>query len=586
MPNFDQPHSDYTYEVFLSYSHRDKPFVEKLERALRRYRPPIGMKVPRRRLRVFRDDSEARSGRLSEELEAALRGSRTLVVICSPAARESEWVNKEIQAFAALHGSNNIFPVLAEGLPDEEAVAAQLKAEAAFPPALLAALSDTPWAADFRRAIRSRSAVSRIRPGWFHLLAAVYQVQREEIEKRERNRRLSKILVFLIGAGAALAIVGYVAVRTPARSWMPPEVEPTHLERAAVVRDPSGNPSLRVLTRRTANVLRHYEGATLDIVTVVEMDARGRAKGCFAYAVEANRVIRFEPDSCENFGGKGTLLDEWEQLTGVLNSGKPLGEIWPYLLRNSNKFFELDLTRLSWQFPSDEGLVFLDFPELDRASGRYEYLNRGAREAAQAINEKIRNMRIFRIDTAHYIGFVEVVEGNFSEDQWTLTVLTTDAGVSWKAGRPDKKIDCNGITAVSGADLDSKILYAAAYDNFDPHDLVGKSGGVFRSEDGGLSWKSVSTASASDIGTLSGAPDVLAVALTGGRLTDSGIIMTKDLHNWVSLEEGIPLQGRKKFKIAGLMNEDHVIARHGGQLMVWRKLDWIERLQGRYGVSF
>ena len=62
--------------------------------------------------------------------------------------------------------------------------------------------------------------------------------------------------------------------------------------------------------------------------------------------------------------------------------------------------------------------------------------------------------------------------------------------------------------------------------------------------------------------------------------------MTEDLQLWDPLENGLPLRGRKKFKIIGIIGDLNVIVQLSGQLMVWRKLDWIERVQGRYGVSF
>jgi len=586
MQKSDQLPIDCAYEVFLSYSHRDKPFAVKLETALKRYRPPIGFKVGQRRLRVFRDDSEAKGGRLSEALQEALAASRTLVVICSPAARESEWVNREIESFTSYHGSKRIFPVLAEGMPNEEAVASGRTADAAFPPALLAAISDTPWAADFRRVSRSGSAVRRTRPAWFHLLAGVYNVKREEIEKRERTRNLLRAAVALIGAGAVLFSVLYVAIQTPSRSWMPSEIGSIICERAAVVSNQAGRQSIRAVTRKSGPVLRHYEGAVLDIVTVIEMNARGKLQGCFAYSVEEYQVAGFRPGDCEKYGGKGTMLDEWNYLEGIRQSGKYLGDLWPYFIRNSNKLFELDPDNSSWDFPSDEGLEYPAFPELDQATGRLNYLERGVMEAALAVSEHARKIRIFRINRNTYLGLVEIVAGHFSEDQGILPVLTIDGGDSWKAGKKNNQMDFKGIASISRASSDLKVLYAASFDNFDPHDLIGKKGGVFRSEDRGLSWEMVSGASSSDVGTLIDSPDVLAVALTPDSFKPPEIIMTEDLKKWVRLENGLPLRGRKQFKIIGIIGDLNVFIQHSGQLMEWRKLDWIERVQGRYGVTF
>ena len=46
----------YRFEAFISYSHRDAAFARRLHRALTGYHPPRELRVPQRRLRVFRDE--------------------------------------------------------------------------------------------------------------------------------------------------------------------------------------------------------------------------------------------------------------------------------------------------------------------------------------------------------------------------------------------------------------------------------------------------------------------------------------------------------------------------------------------------
>src|SRR4051812_28366232 len=98
----------YAYRAFISYSHRDKQLARRLHRELESYRIPaklvgkvtgVGV-VPRRLRPIFRDREELpASGDLSAELSEALRQSRFLVVICSPASAKSRWVNEEILQF-------------------------------------------------------------------------------------------------------------------------------------------------------------------------------------------------------------------------------------------------------------------------------------------------------------------------------------------------------------------------------------------------------------------------------------------------------------------------------------------------------
>jgi len=45
----------YDYDAFISYSRKDQAFAQLLERRLEAYRPPKGLGVPTRHLRVFLD---------------------------------------------------------------------------------------------------------------------------------------------------------------------------------------------------------------------------------------------------------------------------------------------------------------------------------------------------------------------------------------------------------------------------------------------------------------------------------------------------------------------------------------------------
>jgi hypothetical protein len=155
---------------------------------------------------VFRDESEANQAQLASGLRRILTTSRKLVVVCSPTARERKWVGEEIRAFAATHQPEDIIAVLADGMPDEEAVRAGQPSVAAFPPALLSALAEVPWSPDFRRVNREKRRIESSRRAWYHLLACIFGVSRDVIEQRERRRRIRRLIVVGIVALFILAI--------------------------------------------------------------------------------------------------------------------------------------------------------------------------------------------------------------------------------------------------------------------------------------------------------------------------------------------------------------------------------------------
>ena len=87
------------YRAFLSYSHRDSDFAESFHRELEGWRADRGLvgrqtphgPAPRTLRPIFRDRDDFAGGRtLSEATEEALRQSDFLIVLCSPAAAQSQ----------------------------------------------------------------------------------------------------------------------------------------------------------------------------------------------------------------------------------------------------------------------------------------------------------------------------------------------------------------------------------------------------------------------------------------------------------------------------------------------------------------
>src|SRR3954447_26095972 len=83
------------YDAFISYSHaKDKPIAAALQSAVQK----LGKAWYRRRaVRVFRDDTSlSATPHLWPTIEAALNESRYFILLGSPEAAESKWVNREV----------------------------------------------------------------------------------------------------------------------------------------------------------------------------------------------------------------------------------------------------------------------------------------------------------------------------------------------------------------------------------------------------------------------------------------------------------------------------------------------------------
>ena len=119
LPSASDTANEYLYDAFISYRHNplDMSVALRLQQLLERRKGSDD-----KYLRVFRDQSELpTSGDLGQDIRTALEHSRYLIVICTPAYRESKWCMAELQYFRELHGHTNhhILPLLAEGEPME-----------------------------------------------------------------------------------------------------------------------------------------------------------------------------------------------------------------------------------------------------------------------------------------------------------------------------------------------------------------------------------------------------------------------------------------------------------------------------------
>jgi eukaryotic-like serine/threonine-protein kinase len=191
------------YRVFLSYSHTDAKWARWLMRQLETYRVPTrfhGTSAPigtvgARIAPVFRDRDELPStDSLGAAVQAALQDSATLVVICSPAAASSRWVQEEILMFKRIHGERGVFAFIVSGEPKIEGAT-----EDCFSPALRralgpdGALSGPPAevvAAD------ARTGADGPKLAFIRLVAGLLGVGFDDLRQRElqrRNRRLTLI---------------------------------------------------------------------------------------------------------------------------------------------------------------------------------------------------------------------------------------------------------------------------------------------------------------------------------------------------------------------------------------------------------
>lgn len=215
----------FKYDAFISYRHTepDKFVAENLHKQLEAFHFPKGLAKKREGQknkieRVFRDKDELPlTSNLEDPILQALSSSEWLIVICSPRLRESMWCKKEIETFVSLRGREHVLAVLIEGEPSDS-----------FPDELLYKLEDVkqpdgsvkqvkipvePLAADVRGKTR-KDMLKAMKTEIMRILAAMFQVDYDDLRQRHRERRMRRIVGASLLVGAACLLFGVYSTVT------------------------------------------------------------------------------------------------------------------------------------------------------------------------------------------------------------------------------------------------------------------------------------------------------------------------------------------------------------------------------------
>jgi tetratricopeptide (TPR) repeat protein len=200
------------YAAFISYSHADQATVRWLHHALETYRLPrslVGTEspygpVPRRLPPVFRDRDELpASGDLGEHLRAALAESRFQIVLCSPKAAKSHWVNEEILSFKRMHGEQRTLALIVSGEPyssgDEECFPKALRFHLG-PDGELSDVPAEPIAADIRPGKDGK------RLALLKLIAGITGLRLDQLARRDAARR-QRQMMWITAASMSIALL-------------------------------------------------------------------------------------------------------------------------------------------------------------------------------------------------------------------------------------------------------------------------------------------------------------------------------------------------------------------------------------------
>ena len=225
------------YDAFISYKHGpvDSAAAKALQKNLEHFHVPIiaghakGEKKRRKIKRVFLDEGElSATAAFASRIRLALKNSRWLIIICSPATKNSPWVDLEIRTFLEFHDRDHILAVMTSGEPADifpEAFAGS----GTLPDEMLAADARGKTAYDVVRKLRGDTLL--------RIAAPILELTYDDLKQRHRVYRLQR---FLLAASLCLvAITGFLVYASVQNSRLSQSNRDIRLQQAQLITNES-----------------------------------------------------------------------------------------------------------------------------------------------------------------------------------------------------------------------------------------------------------------------------------------------------------------------------------------------------------
>jgi tetratricopeptide (TPR) repeat protein len=387
------------YRAFLSYSHRDAKWADWLHKTLEVYRTPkrlVGSATPRgpvakRLTPIFRDREELASATdLGTVISEALRESACQIVICSPQAAKSRWVNEEILAFKRLGREGSIFCLIVGGEPNASDQPGRADEEC-FPPALRfkiapdGSLSDArtePIAADARPGKDGRQNAK------LKLIAGILGVGFDVLRRREQQRRYRQLFVAACAAMFGMLFMSGLAAY------------------ALIQRTAAQQQTARA--EAEADAARQTTGFLIDLFRVLD-PSEARGNSITAREMLDKGAARIDTELAKQPAIQATLMDT----VGTVYMGLGLySQARPLLERAASTRHRLADTE-----PEELSESLNHLADLQTVQADYVAAEKAYREAAslQAAHPQNRRTQIILANSLYGLGLVLYEQGRYKD---------------------------------------------------------------------------------------------------------------------------------------------------------------------------
>ena len=308
----------FRYRAFLSYSHRDTAWGKWLHGFLEGYRidkdlvgreTPVG-RVPKTLRPIFRDREDFSAGHsLTDQTRLALESSEFLIVICSPHAARSVYVNEEIRRYKALGRGDRVIPIIVDGEPGDPE-------RECFPPAVrfkvgadgtLTDEREEPIAADARPQGDGKE-IAKLK-----LVAGLLGIGLDEIVRRAERARRQRLRNWIGALTALLVIFASLAI------WA------EHQRRNAVISLNAATKTSNDLIFDLAMRFRHQTGVPSALVRDIlaraqKLQEELTASGQTSYALQHSQasVLSESALTLQSVGERSSAFDSADRARTIL----------------------------------------------------------------------------------------------------------------------------------------------------------------------------------------------------------------------------------------------------------------------------
>ena len=296
------------YNAFISYSHneRDTYIAKKLHFMLEHYRIPRKISSASGKThftRVFRDQEELTlSSNLTEDIKEALENSEFLIVICSPKAAQSMWVEKEIELFLRSHDRNKVLLVLADGEPED-----------AFPDIIKKYTE--PMAGDVR-GNNKREINKKMKTEILRIIAPMLSCTYDSLKQRHREYLLQRIIAGL--SAVAVLTVLFALYALDQRQQINDRYEEARRNQARYlceISDKLLKSGDRIGALKTALAIGLEDDKETEPVVPEQVYALNNS----LYTYDYSGSLQFKPDTIYELEGQVHYTDEDERKNGVVS---------------------------------------------------------------------------------------------------------------------------------------------------------------------------------------------------------------------------------------------------------------------------